>query len=328
MAASFFSRFIRPVSVLFLLLAFGVSAIAQDDDEFPPGLVATYSVGNQAVQRVDNVLSFDWGAASPDERLPAGPFAAEWSGNLLARLPGEHTFHVFVAGDVSVSIDDNEVLKASEQWGFASGESFELGAGDHEIRVTYSTPTESDKPRSRLAVYWSSDAFTLEPLPADVLFQDEPSSQLSAAARGHLLMDANRCAACHHSRTDSENGGLSELKAPALDRVKGSQDKATLVQRLWRPQSVVANSHMPSFHLSPSEAESVAEFLLSVSKNAHDEKDVKFKDDDANAGSKLLTSLGCVACHQLPGTKLPDQPLAGAYEGPELVNVASRRSAG
>ncbi|APZ95628.1 cbb3-type cytochrome c oxidase subunit II [Fuerstiella marisgermanici] len=326
MAPSFSSRFNRPVSMLLLIVACSASTSAQDD-EFPPGLVATYRAGNQSVQRVDNVLSFDWGAASPDERLPTGPFTAEWSGNLLARLPGKHTFHVFVAGDVSVFVDDNEVLKTSEQWGFASGESFELGAGDHVIRVTYSTPAESDKPRSRLAVYWSSDAFTLEPLPADVLFQDEPSPQLSATARGHLLVDANRCAACHHNGTNSENSGLSELKAPALDRVKGSQDKATLVQRLWRPQNVVANSHMPSFDLSPSEAESVAEFLLSVSKKPHDEKEIKFKDDDADAGSKLLTSLGCVACHQLPGTKLADQPLAGAYAGPELVNVAPRRPA-
>ena len=71
-----------------LALLFGpLSIVAADEDEdFPPGLEARYTVGESSVRRIDNQLSFDWGGAAPDERLPTGPFTATWSGTLLAGL--------------------------------------------------------------------------------------------------------------------------------------------------------------------------------------------------------------------------------------------------
>ncbi|MEQ9410079.1 MAG: c-type cytochrome [Fuerstiella sp.] len=310
------------VAACVLLLACVSPARGQsEEDDFPPGLLATYTVGTHTVQRIDRVVSFDWSAAAPDQRLPQGAFSAEWSGNLLARLPGTHTFHAFLAGDASIEIDGQVVLRTSEEWGFATSQPITLAAGDHSIRIIYSSPAESDKPRARLAVFWSSDQFTLEPLPADVLFRDEGSPELAAAAHGRQLVDSLRCTTCHQS-----DNGLPPMTAPSLERVKGSQSRNTLLQRLWRPQNVVRNSHMPGFDLSPDEAESVAEFLLSVSKDALSESTLKFKDGDQAAGSKLLTSLGCAACHHLPGTEQV-QPLATPYEGPELVNVGARRSA-
>ncbi|MEO2015281.1 MAG: c-type cytochrome, partial [Fuerstiella sp.] len=293
----------------------------EDDEDFPPGLLAKYSAGEHTIERVDKVLSFDWGDAAPDQRLPPGDFSAQWSGSLLARLPGTHRFHAFLAGELSIEIDGETVLKASEQWGFASGKSIELTPGDHEITVTYSTPKESDKPRARLSVFWSSDRFTLEPLPADVLFRDEPSLAW-IDARGRHVADAHRCAACHQN-----NSGMTAMQAPALDRVKGSQSAGTLVQRLMNPSAIVDNSHMPNFGLNNQEANSVAAFLLSVSKGVQKENGITFKKDDAAAGTKLLNSLGCVACHRLPGTPEDTVPLAEPYEGPELVKVGQRRTA-
>ncbi|MCP4169815.1 MAG: c-type cytochrome, partial [Fuerstiella sp.] len=295
--------------------------IAQEDDEdFPPGLLAKYSVGEHTIERVDKVLSFDWGGAAPDQRLPQGNFSAQWSGNLLARLPGTHQFHAFLAGDLSIEIDGKTVLNASEQWGFVSGKSIALTAGDHEITIRYATPTESDRQRAGLSVFWSSDKFTLEPLPADVLFRDEPSMAW-IEARGRHVADAHRCTACHQT-----NSGMSAMKAPALDRVKGSQSAGTLVQRLMDPGAVVANSHMPNFGLDAKEANSVAAYLLSISKGAQKENGIKLKEDDAAAGTKLLNSLGCVACHSLPGAQEDAIPLAEPYEGPELIKVGQRRT--
>ena len=311
----------RHVLISALLLSICSEAFAQEDLDFFPGLLAKYSTGPKSVERVDKTLSFDWGAAAPDERLAAGPFTAEWTGNLLVRVPGEHRFHVFVAGEASVQIDGEIVLEASHPWGFVTGEPVELRGGDHEIRVTYSAPQEADKPRARLSVYWSSTAFTLEPLPADVLFREESSTEVWAAEHGQLLMDAHRCAACH--RSDSE---ATLLEAPALDRVAGSQDIDTLVERIWRPQNVVPNSHMPSFDLAPAEAESVAAFLLSISRKAHPERQPKFKEGDADTGAKLLISLGCVACHEVPGGLEEQRTLAAPYDAPTLTGIQSRRS--
>ena len=74
-----------------LCLGFAPLAVAQDEselDEFP-GLLATYSSGGEHVQRIDRSLSFDWGPASPDERLNAATdLQAKWSGRLLVLNPG------------------------------------------------------------------------------------------------------------------------------------------------------------------------------------------------------------------------------------------------
>lgn len=306
---------------LFCLVGIPAEAVSQDDDEDSrPGLVAKYSVGTQSVERIDNVLSFDWGDHAPDSRLEAGGFLAEWTGNLLVRVPGKHRFHAFVAGDVAITIDDRPVLDASRSWAFVSGEKVSLSPGDHRIRVSYSTPKVSDKPRAKLSLFWSSDSFTLEPIPADALFQDE-DALVKINTEGRALADANRCAACH--QTDS---GMPVVKAPSLDRIRGSQSHQTLIQRLTDPQSVVANSHMPNYGMSNSESQSVAAFLVSISKDAQKHSEVKIETDDSAAGTKLLNSLGCVACHQVPGMKADAAALAAPYDGPELVHVGKRRS--
>lgn len=316
----------RMLNLLILALAMASTLLspcrAQDEDEdFPPGLLAKYSVGDQSVERIDSVVSFDWGADSPDERLPQGSFSAEWKGNLLVRVPGKHQFHAFVSGDVSVSVDGEQVLEATHQWGFVSGPEVTLSSGDHKISVTYRTLQDSDKTRSRVALFWSSDTFTLEPLPADTLFRDE-TSQAWGEAQGRLHADANRCVACHQPGNE-----MPVLKAPALDRILGSQSVDTLTRRLINPQAVVANSHMPNFGLTNPEVESVVAYLLSASKETHTDKVSNFKDGDVAKGTKLLNSLGCVACHAVPGVAASARTLAAPYEGPELNDVGKRRPA-
>jgi hypothetical protein len=57
---------------------------AQDDDEespYRPGLIATYSDGDSSATRIDESVAFDWQAAAPDPRLPAGEFnRGRWRG--------------------------------------------------------------------------------------------------------------------------------------------------------------------------------------------------------------------------------------------------------
>lgn len=317
---AFKNRLLQCSSVILAGAAVTSFSVAQDD-EIPYGLLAKYTVGENSVERIDTELGFDWGGASPDERLPAGPFSAEWSGNLLARSAGRHTFHAFLAGEVYVLIDGKEVLNASQQWGFASGMPVQLTSGDHTIHVRYRTPAESDKPRARLVLFWLADQFTLEPIPADILTRDE-STAADVAARGHRLADGLRCAACHQTNT-----GLPSMKAPSLDRVKGSQSRDVLMKRIQNPHSVVANSHMPNFGFNEEEAGSIADFLLSVSKEGHEVSGGSLKEKDVANGKRLLHSLGCAACHRLPEGFRKRSPLAAPFEGPDLTNVSQRRSA-
>src|SRR5437867_12885952 len=102
---------------------FPVAATAKppddDDEEFRPGLVAEYRVGERAVTRIDPDVAFAWAEAAPDARLPAERFEATWRGLVLIRLEAKHRLHAFVQGDVTVELDGRRVLHGSAkqpQW--------------------------------------------------------------------------------------------------------------------------------------------------------------------------------------------------------------------
>ncbi|MCR9199289.1 MAG: PA14 domain-containing protein [Planctomycetaceae bacterium] len=297
-------------------------AAAEDftDADFHPGLLATYRSHGQRVQRIDPVLSFQWGGDAADDRLPAGPFDANWESWLLVKTPGTHRFHAFVIGSLQVTIDDQVVLQADNQRGFVSGENVTLTAGDHELKVVYESPAESDKPQARLSVYWSSDSFTLEPVPADVLYREElHDAQL--ADYGRALADSFRCAACHQTTSH-----LPPLPGPALDRVRGSQPLAVLTKRLQNPRSVVPNSHMPDFGFTPQQANRIAQFLTSISKKSHPETKQKTENGDVSAGQRLLLSTGCVACHNVSAATQKFEDATDTYAAPDLASVGQRRT--
>ena len=222
--------------------------------------------------------------------------------------------------------------------------------GEHQIVIEYDYLANTEAANNRnqglpkaandgqtmsavLQVFWSSDKFTLEPLPADVLFvyadelpyddsfptkqkgpteqrgqteqaptalgsHDSDQLQLAELIRQHdgkLLADAFRCDACHQSLSS-----LSTLAAPDLSRVRDGGSFQQLVSRIQQPASVVSNSRMPHFDFTTQQAEQIAAFVWSRSEKPRSDKRLKSKDGDVAAGATLLLSTGCAACHQLP----------------------------
>ncbi|HEY2893318.1 MAG TPA: PA14 domain-containing protein, partial [Pirellulales bacterium] len=114
-----FSRCYRSDMIL-RLLAIGLlistlvtsSAIAQDDEDSPfrPGLIATYMVGGKSLQRIDEVVAFDWQEAAPDPRLPAAPFSATWRGRLWAKGSGVYRIACYVQGQAEVKLAGKAVV--------------------------------------------------------------------------------------------------------------------------------------------------------------------------------------------------------------------------
>src|SRR4051812_7096947 len=98
----------------FVLLA-GAAFAQDDDDELAPGLIAEYTAGEQTVRRIDGDLAFDWATGSPDSRLPAGPFSARWSGQILLRAEGRYRWHAYLQGDLSVRINDQIVFQGQSE---------------------------------------------------------------------------------------------------------------------------------------------------------------------------------------------------------------------
>jgi mono/diheme cytochrome c family protein len=306
------------LAVLAMLMFGSPGAKAFDEDAFRPGLLSTLSDARHSVHGIAHRMSFDWTDTHLDGRLTA-PAKAIWSGNLLVRQPGPHTFHAMVSGNVVVTVDDSVVLTAKGENAFHSAPAVELSAGDHQLKISFESAQAVD---AKLQLFWSSPDFTLEPLPSDALSHEPDTSNAAGQQSGRILADAKRCAACHE--------GLDELpvvKAPSLLRVNELPPSA-LIQRLLDPHAVDAGTGMPSFGFTPTEAENVAAFLLSVAqKDTLEETPLKFKADDAMVGQKLLLTTGCAACHSLSDLPLAEGGHANPYHGPDLNRVASRRSA-
>ena len=324
-------RMSPPVSFFALaMLLGGVDTSARSDEEITrPGLTGTFSDSSTIVQHVDDRVAFDWTDSAPDSRL-SGDYQAKWTGNLLVRQPGKHTFHVMVSGRVTIAVAGELALQAEGENLFHSAEPIELTAGDHPLEISFRKTPDTD---ARLQLFWSSPEFTLEPLPADVLTHEATDTTGADQESGRLLADALRCSACHSGLAEA-----STLKAPSLKHINETPLQE-VIRRLIDPKSVNKHSAMPSFGLSPEEARDVALFLMDSAEKETplDTKEMKFKADDADAGAKLLLSTGCIACHQLPYFQAKDVsassssvdalPDASPYHGPDLVGIQKRRSA-
>lgn len=305
-----------------------LSQIAADENEMLPGLLGVVSEDGKSVTRIDHRLNFDWTDSQIESRLE-NVQTVNWSGNLLVRTGGRHTFHAQISGAIRISVDGDAVLVANGLNVFRSGDAVDLSAGEHQIQVEFQTdpktPTNETTSDFRLQVFWSSPDFTLEPIPADALSHaSDDTAEATVAHQGRLLVDAMRCSACHNGLHE-----MPPLKAPDLQRLQGLTSHADIVRRLTLPETLGAWSTMPEFDFSETEAKDIAAFLLKVNNadNLSKGKPVSFKDGDVDAGQRLLMTTGCVACHAIAQMPAGFEPQATPFHGPDLTHVNDRRDA-
>ena len=316
------------------VLTLNLACADESSFESEYGLLAEYTQGTEVIRRIDPRPAFDWQTETPDVHLPVGPFTALWTGSLLVREGGSYQFHAQLNGRIKVTVDSTVLLEqAGNGAAFVSGKPAELSPGEREIVIEYSSPLDSSP--ASVQIFWSSDRFTLEPLPADVLFAPMGDmSQLHLQAQGASLADALRCVACHDMPS-----ALPTLAAPDLRRLADGSSMESVISRIRNPSSVVSNSRMPHFDFSEEQATQVAAFLISRSDQPRSDKTPVFKDGDLAVGTTLLLSSGCIACHELPATVKQQADAAGSqehlnpsvrspYAAPSLAAVAERRSAG
>ena len=312
--------------VLLLLLPIGrsLAQLDDEDEDFPPGLLATYSSAERAVQRVDPDVAFDWGNASPDSRLPRGPFQATWTGNLLVRQAGDYQIHVYACGEVIVKIDGEPVLDGvTDAPAWLSSDTHKLGFGDKALEVVYRSGPE----KARIGLYWSSSAFDLEPIPAHLLFRDEPSAELARIERGRQQFDAHRCNRCHRRAHDALSPAARDLT-----RVASAYRFGQLVSKIENPSHSSDRSRMPRFGFSAEEAHAVAAYLWNTSEHPElpqlpaPKKKKKAKappsiEEEQRLGEILFRSTGCLGCHTVD--KFGQ---SGPFSGDDLTNIGRIRT--
>jgi len=276
----------------------------EDDDEpiQVPGVLARYTVDGHSVTRRETDIAFVWGRAAADQRLNSGPFQAEWAGKLLVKAPGKYRFHAQVQGKVTFRVGDELVLQAdSEQPQWISGLEKSFEYGEHPLRVEFHSVSAG----ARLKLYWSSDSFLLEPIPAAALFLNEAHPELETESRGRQLFAAHRCNRCHQQEHDP-----SSPPGPDLTHVTAGLQPGWLHSWLTAPSQSGPHATMPEFGLNEKEARAVEAFLRQQSQPATLSQ-VQPKpgqlDDLTRAGQVLFHSLGCLACHEQGDWNKDDQ---------------------
>ncbi|QDU78595.1 Cytochrome c [Polystyrenella longa] len=331
-------RFLIVLTLLFSVAALaGGQLHAQEDEDavFLPGVLGSYQQeGAEVFERIDSDIAFDWGTQTPDDRLSADRFAIDWNSLILIRQKSPMQFHAYLRGEVEVKVDGIVVLNGkSNEPGWISGEVQELPLGEQEFEVHFAKTSD----QAVIKLYWSSDAFALEPIPENALLREEPSRQPWLEEQGHMVADAFRCFNCHASSRSSLSS--LDMSAPALQQVRDHVSWEWLVAKLQDPTHENIASKMPNYGFDKNEAEAVAAYLWSKSKPTEllelpelpQPKPDKKKDaaeepvtviDPIAEGERVANTVGCLACHQVG-----ELGTVGHYSGPELTHLGSKRTA-
>ena len=326
---------------LFLFSCLVISpALSQDDyddeDAVTPGLIAEYAtirrqgkavVPGGALRAIEPDVIFVWDRV-PTQRLePGKEFSVTLTSSLLVQQASKYRLHVVVEGDVQIELDDEEpVLRAtSDKPKLMSGEPFDLAFGDHKIVIRYRS---QPKGTGTLKLYWSSDAFSMEPIPAHLFSIEDPPDWFLAIAKMESPSHhtAFRCARCHDSAGDRkyESSPFADTDpAPSLTSIREGLSKDWIVSKLTTKPTHGDGTKMPWFKLDKQGAEDVAAFLLRGAKKPKFQKTPKSKNVEADrkGGQRLVQTLGCLACHSLD-----DVGTQGLYSGGQLSDVKSKRS--
>ena len=129
---------------------------------------------------------------------------------------------------------------------------------------------------------------------ADPLNEGDPEA-------GRSLFGQSRCTTCHSLK------GKGGTLAPPLDRIGEKVEARWLVAWLMDPQRLFPQTLMARFRFTRQQALDLAEFLLEemVADDAPEKKPEPPRPppppERLEAGRRLADTLGCAACHEVPG---------------------------
>lgn len=268
------------------------------------GLVRTV-IGSGATDRnvADNVWLYVPAGEPATPFLPQGPFSAVWTGNILAELRADFTFHIEANGPFKLTINDSVVLEtAGTNTEAVASKSVRLNKGANRLMAEFNSSAASD---SWVRLYWSNKETPFNPIPNAQLNHPE-SPELSASLalhKGRDLFTELRCGKCH-----TTGPGMPELSmdAPALEGIGSRRRFDWLVKWIMDPVSIRPGAHMPKVFAQENaqqNAEAIATYLASLQTGSIPQPQTA----DADAGRALYEKLHCAACHVPPegGTAEP-----------------------
>ena len=274
---------------LFVFLALGPHLSAQTqrqhDEEFLPGLVATFHDEKHSLKLIAPTPNFYLDAEESIHPSLSPDFEGEWVGVLSILQTGHYQFD---GGPVEIHIDGKKVEEAG----------IELETGRHPIQIKY----HRQPGRAVLRLGWKADHFPLEPIPQSRFSHAlamSPDRQASLIERGRHLIEELGCVNCHSTDSPSLRGRLG----PDLTAIGKRVSSRWLYQWLGDPSAFRSGSVMPG-QLDEQQRRDVTTYLLSLSSGGDFEHGRMSNERGPFFGLETYSTIGCAACHEQPGLGL------------------------
>lgn len=301
-----------------------------EDDVGLPGLTAVHRAldanGPESVPVVDPMpqrLALSLAAnESPHPTIAAGPFQTVFTGRVFVQRPGKYLFRAELQGKLTLAFGDQVAFDGVVGDGDApvAGSPVTLKYGQVPLTATFER-TAADVP-AELRLFWQREGEAEFAVPSAVLSRAKPIAgkpetalPTTAWEEGRRLVSEHRCAACHEIGALSSLSGTAPVpRAALLPGIGDRISEAWLHRWLANPRAVRRLATMPDlFGDSPEEQADLyaaTNYLASLKESKKPAKPAAAAAlPDATAVRKSMASVGCVACHTLPGedaTKFPN----------------------
>ncbi len=149
---------------------------------------------------------------------------------------------------------------------------------------------------------------------------------------GRQKIEKYGCYACHKI-----SGWEHKRKpGPSLLKIAGKVNEEWFKSWVWAPKSINPNTKMPAFFMQSNntkkefverniaEVNAISAFIYKQSKPY--EPFQKYAGGNAESGKKLISEIGCLACHGVDGLEDLSKKVGG-YAGPYLSGIGSKVSA-
>lgn len=288
---------------LFLGLAAGAQPVKTE-----PGLAVTYTTGAASdTVGAPNAWLYVPAGQPPTPFLPAGKFSATFTGFISVDLRGDYLFKVEASGAVKVELGTNTIIEFTGDGKQASPPTkpIRLGKGNNALKVTFTSPATGD---AMLKLLWSEKGSLWEPVNSGMVSRavgNESLAQQNKLRLGRETFFEARCAKCH-----TTEAGAPELAmdAPGFEGIGSRRHFGWMTQWILDPKVQRANATMPKLLHGPTaqaDADAIAAFLASQT-GAAPTGEPKKDDESIEAAKKLVETLHCTGCHNVPDLGDPD----------------------
>ncbi len=292
---------------LFASLFLGLAAFAQPV-KTEPGMAVTYTTGTASdTVGAPNAWLYVPAGQPPTPFLPAGKFTATFTGFIAVDLRGDYLFKVEASGAVKVELGTNTIIEFTGDGKKASDPTkpIRLSKGNNALKVTFTSPATGD---AMLKLLWSEKGSLWEPVNSGMVGRavgNESLAQQNKLRFGRETFFEARCAKCH-----TTEAGAPELTmdAPGFEGIGSRRHFGWMTQWILDPKAQRANATMPKLLHGPTaqaEAEAIAAFLASQT-GAAPTGEPKKDDESIEAAKKLVETLHCTGCHNVPDLGDPD----------------------